>query len=647
MRARCVGRKGRPASLRMLALGTALTLVASGCTLGSASEPSGSERPALFGGTLRLALVAKPSQLDDPAILDPARPYNVFGRIDPELMRCCLVRTLLSYSGLATEEGGTELRPDLASGMPEVSRDGLTWTFRLKQGIHYAPPLEELEITAADVARGIRRTAVADVSPGGEEGGRYSTYHSVIQGYDGFAQGETDTISGLEVVDDHTLRVHLTEVTNDFGHRLALPGSAPIPPSPRDARAALGVAKGHDEGYGPYLVASGPYMVQGAAQLDPSKPPAEQSPVRGLTLESLILVRNPSWDRSTDDLRVAYVDRIELHAMRQAEAERGIDEGTVDGLFDAVNSSAQVDRYLADPELASRVLRGTYDFFISYTAMNLAVPPFDDVQVRRAVNLAYDAERWTRVANRYLQNGFQMGTIVGHLAPDGTQAALLRGYRPYPFDLEAAHEEMARSRYDEDGDGVCDHPACGDVFALETGYGFEWFSDRVWLDGLRKIGITLNIRHITWRHLDRYIEMSRDPSLKVALNLGTYWQADYPNASAWGTIFTAEGIDGPYFGNVSLVGARPGQLERWGYGVTEVPDVDATVARCLSLIGFAQTRCWAELDQQLMADVVPWVPQNTLDFVGIIPDRIVRASVDQATGAWLALDHVALSPAGS
>ena len=150
-------------------------------------------------------------------------------------MRCCLLRTLISYNGHPTEEGGTELRPDLASGMPEVSRDQLTWTFRLKAGIHYAPPLEQVEITAAaDVVRAIQRAAAAGVS-----GGTYSTYYSVIQGYDEYARGDTDTISGLEVVDDQTLRVHLTAVANDFGYRMALPGSAPIPPSPRVPNGAF------------------------------------------------------------------------------------------------------------------------------------------------------------------------------------------------------------------------------------------------------------------------------------------------------------------------------------------------------------------------------------------------------------------------
>lgn len=634
IRSRSIDRVGIGRRPRTLALAVTLVLVGPACSFGGAENSAGPTRPALAGGTLHLALVGdKP--LKDPTILDPAAPYSPFTNKDTEILRCCLVRTLLSYSGLSTEEGGTELRPDLAAAMPELSRDRLTWTFRLKEGLRYAPPLDDVEISAADVVRGIERTAKVSVSDG-----TYSTYYSVILGYDAFARGETDTIPGLEVVNDHTLAVHLTEVTNDLGYRLALPGSAPIPESPRDPNAPYGVAEGHDKGYGPYLIASGPYMIEGADRLEPSKPAAAQPRPRGLTRRSLTLVRNPSWDRSNDEFRSAYVDRIEFRVMDQKEAERRIAQGTIDTMFDGPPSAKVIERYLADPELASRVERDNVDFFVGYAAMNLAVPPFDDVHVRRAVNLAYEADRWIRVANRHADL-FGFGPL-GHVAPDATEDDLLRGERLYPFDPAAAREEMARSRYDENRDGICDDPACKDVFALETDTGFEKFADRVWVEDLKAIGITLDIRRVA--HTDKYTQMSLDPTTKVALNLGGAWTADYPNASnLFVTLFTSEGIGGRVYGNESLVGVSPHDLRRWGYGVTEVPNVDPEIDKCLAFLGFAQTRCWAELDQLLMARVVPWVPQDTLEFIGVRPERLVRAPVDQALDVWLALDQVALA----
>ena len=43
--------------------------------------------------------------------------------------------------------------PDLAQGMPEVSSDGLTWTFRLKRGLRFAPPFDDTPIVARDIVR--------------------------------------------------------------------------------------------------------------------------------------------------------------------------------------------------------------------------------------------------------------------------------------------------------------------------------------------------------------------------------------------------------------------------------------------------------------------------------------------------------------
>jgi hypothetical protein len=85
-------------------------------------------------------------------------------------------------------------------------------------------------------------------------------------------------------------------------------------------------------------------------------------------------------------------------------------------------------------------------------------------------------------------------------------------------------------------------------------------------------------------------------------------------------------------------------LHRWGYGVTSVPNVDAEIDQCLSFIGFAQTRCWAELDQLLMTRIVPWVPQCTLEYSGVRSERLVRFPIDQALDVWPALDQIAIAP---
>ena len=65
--------------------------------------------------------------------------------------------------------------------MGSPSPDGLTWTFHLKTGIHYAPPFEETTITAGEIARALERTGVLF-----ENGFSTSFYYVNIDGFQAF-----------------------------------------------------------------------------------------------------------------------------------------------------------------------------------------------------------------------------------------------------------------------------------------------------------------------------------------------------------------------------------------------------------------------------------------------------------------------------
>ena len=217
---------------RTIALAAAVALAAA-CTGGGgeARSPTASPTPEPWrGGTLRIAAIGSSGTIGSMswAGLDPQKDYS---SVAWELFRCCLLRTLFSYNGRPTSEGGAEARPDLASGPPEVSADGLSWTIHIKPGIHYAPPLGDLEIVAQDFVRALMRMANPRVTPDRCAGCYYTSYYSVIEGFDAYRSGAADTISGLETPEEHTLVIHLTEQTGDLPNRLALGAAAPIPPT--------------------------------------------------------------------------------------------------------------------------------------------------------------------------------------------------------------------------------------------------------------------------------------------------------------------------------------------------------------------------------------------------------------------------------
>jgi len=635
---------------------------------GSASGRAGPSR----GGVLRAGMLFL-DELSHYARLPPG--YDYF--LDPqagytpqeiELFRCCLARTLLSYNGHPTAQGGTELHPDLATSLPEISPDRLTWTFHLKRGLHYAPPFAHTEIKAQDIVRALER----DLSPSprraanaiGPNLGSYRFYYvGVIAGAQEYAAGRTDTISGLETPDDHTLVVHLLRPAGDLGYRLALPAAAPIPPSPRDPAARLGAAQGHGAGYGRFLVSSGPYMIAGSQRLDFSLPASRQKPVSGYVWRtasgfvhatSLTLVRNPSWDPRSDSLRKAYLDRIEFtFGGTPARDAAAVDRGKLDLVYDANPPVDQVRRYLADPRLKRRVFLTPGDL-LYFMSMNLALPPFDDVHVRRAVNWAIDKAGLVRLANSKPSFfiGPLYGTVATHVGVDSVEDSLLEGYDPYATpahggDLQAARRELAKSRYDRNHDGICDAPACKNVLLLTWRDTAQPAMAALVRKDLKRIGIDIRIRVLP----RNYSDLGHDdpPRAKVALVIGAQTWADYPN----GSTFFVPNFYGPElaFGkvgnavpNLSLLGATPAELRRWGYTVPSVPNVDSRINGCLPLLGLAQIECWATLDQYLMEKVVPWVPFLRIGYATTVSGRVTNLTWDAANNGLVPLDQIAVEP---
>ena len=613
-----------------------LIVAIGGCTSSprSADGPSSTETPPR-GGTLRLSGAnAWEFRNWDPATYASGHQNALF--------RCCLLRRLYSYPGRPGDEGGSVPQPDLATAMPEVSGDGLTWTIGMKEGLRYAPPYDDREIVAGDVVEALLRQAAltrrASTEPDlvAPDLG-WGAYFSPIAGYDDVVAGSATTISGLETPDDHTLVVHLREPTGDLTDLLATSASAPLPP---------GVADGHDGDYFRFLVASGPYMVEGSDDVEPGEP---IQPMRGHGWEPFtILERNPSWDSTTDAVRAAYPDRIEFvllpvgYIKHFERLVRGVQEGTIDVV---ANPPRSVVRATERGEIAGRIVAERANEQLYYP-MNAAVPPFDDVHVRRAVNLAIDRDAlraaWLPAVDSPLALTWHMvpASVQGYRVPDTWRPSWGTGV-PDAGDPRAAREEMARSRYDEDGDGRCDGDACR-VWSVRSPFSLAgtWHETR---RALATVGVILDVRQVSAGRWWRFVS---EPAHRLPLVVDIVWQSDYPNATTSflplysGRSITAVGND-----NFSLIGASPGRLRSWGYDVQEVPSIDDRIARCRAMTGAEGSVCWTDLDIYLMEEITPAIPVGSWDRTLLLSDRIVAYSFDQSTN-WLAYDRIALAPNG-
>jgi peptide/nickel transport system substrate-binding protein len=577
------------------------------------------------GGTLEVNMLS-----DVVSAFDPQKEYY---SVTWEYYRCCLLRTMMSYKGLPADQGGTEVFPDLAAEDPTVSADGLTWTFKIREGVTYAPPFDDVEITAGDFITALEREFTPKVAA------QYPFYYDIIEGTTEFNEGKADTISGLTAVDDKTLEIKLTEPAGDLPFRMAMAATAPIPP---------GASDGHEDDYGRFLVASGPYMFEGSEALDFSVPAKDQTPVSGYEPgKSITLVRNTAYDPSTDPLRgeFAFVDRIEV-VIGGTEEDNAlkVDNGELDIQFDGVAPAEQVRRYQTNPDLKDQVFINPSDA-VRYLTMNVAQPPFDDVHVRKAVNLAIDKDSMRRIRGGPLE-----GEIAGHvMVPGVLPPGALADYDPYATpnnqgDIAAAQEEMKLSAYDSDGDGVCDAPECKKILTVTD--EADPYPDQAALisENLAPLGLELDIKQF-----DRgtMYDKVNDPFQHVAFGLAPGWGKDYANGTTFAEpLFGAAAIGPDSCCNYSVVGATPEQLTEFGYAATSVPSVDDKIAECSPLVGEEQGNCWAELDQLLMEEVVPWVPYLFDNYVRTISERVLNYTFDQFAGLP-ALEKIALADAGA
>jgi len=542
-------------------------------------------------------------------------PLNEWNTATWELFRCCLVRTMMSYD----VGGSPDLRPvpDLAAAPPEISTDGLTWTFRLREGIRYAPPLEDVEVTSGDFVRAITRAAHS-LDPSIPE---LPSYLDMIEGYDAYVNDEATSIVGLQTPDPHTLRITTTRLDATLLYMLTLPVTAPIPPHPTQPDAPFGVASGYGDGraepfggadsYGPVLVASGPYMFEGAGEVDHTRSPAERDPASGFmpwgvrpanefdlevtSYGAITLVRNPSWRPEDDPLRAALADKIELVGGPPEDLFPRMESGELDMVFDADPPPGMLSAYQDDPALRPLVQVPTGSLGLIFASFNVALPPFDDVAVRRAVAYAMDR---AGLAEIY---GGPSTRAAQHFGPDTFEASMLASWSAIPGagghgDPTAAHEAMRASRYaagDRCADPVCDGVRIVLRDAMEPG-----------LAEFRRALVDLGI--------EPRIELSSSPydcmdsRAPVAMCIGMGWSPDFPSAAQYlGAFFASDGALA-----TTRLGETQSDLREWGYDVTRVQSLDDQIERCEQELGAGQAACWARLDQYVVTQLMPAVPMG-------------------------------------
>ncbi|MEP6817432.1 MAG: BTAD domain-containing putative transcriptional regulator [Marmoricola sp.] len=305
------------------------------------------------GGVLRVAAGIVPGRFG----IDPASVYD----------RTTLLALRNVYDGLLAYHYASAdpqvLVPDLATSVPEPTDGGRTYTFNLRPGIRYSTGVE---VRASDLVRGVHRVLL--------HRGRPDFYAGIVGGQDCIDHPASCDLSRGVVADDRAGRVTFRLVAPDpeFLYKLTLL-LVPTPPE-----TPLGRITSPIPGTGPYRIAS-------------------FTPKTAFTLERNGFFRQ--WSAPAQP--VGFLDVITWIKVADAhEAAAAVQQGRADlaeltplgEQGPAVGSLVDALRVTAPSRVHSSIMQST-----SFGVVNSAIPPFNSVLARRALNYAVDRNKAVKI----------------------------------------------------------------------------------------------------------------------------------------------------------------------------------------------------------------------------------------------------------
>lgn len=450
----------RERASRALVLG--LGLAASACSNELPAPQETGHAPApKRGGVVDLATFA------DIRTIDPA---NIADGLVPQILE-------QMFAGLVDYDYEGHLVPDLAERW-EVDPDGKTYRFFLREGVKFH---DGEELTAADVKRSVERSLHGSAPNG------YASYLSMLVGFDELNAKKAESMDGVQVEGRYVVSFHLKEPDSTF---LPLAGMLMLRPVCKSA--------GHRYSDTWHPCGAGPFKL----------------PVDGWQRgHSLTLVRHEGYFRPG----LPYLDgaRWVFHENQNTQTFRFL-RGELDVLRDFVTPELlrfQADRRwrpFADYDQPHQIIGET---------MNVEVPPFDNLEIRRAVSAAIDRKELEAVRATNLR-------ATNQLIPPG-----IPGYEPnirgQVSDLADALEHMKKAGYPYD-------PATKTggwpkiVPYLVYKQGLQEYTGQVLQQQLARIGIRIEIRVVNYPTF-MALRGRRGAS---AFGPG-FWIEDYPDALAF------------------------------------------------------------------------------------------------------------------
>ena len=394
----------------------------------------------------------------DPPTLDPHQTGDVTSS-----------RYILEvFGGLLTIDPDLTIVPDLAQDWT-IDEDGMGYVFRINPEARFH---DGRPVTADDFKWSLERAAdplteapAADVFLGDIVGALEKL------------NGEVDSVSGINVIDDATIRIDVDAPKPYVISKLTYPTSFVLDQS--------NVETGREWVKTPN--GTGPFML------------AEYDPGVFIRLERFDDYHLGPANLKAVEFNLAGGDGLLMYENDEIHFG-GVGLALLESLEDPANP------------LSDQLHRGPPEFDVSYFGMNADEPPFDDVKVRQALNYAIDRETLASV----LLN--DIVTPAKGILPPGFPA-----YNPnlegYVFDPEKARSLLAESKY---GSDTSSYPPITLTIPGSFGAPVSPLIEAILLTWEEELGITMDIQQTEWA---TYLEDLRDRRFQIFGGLG--WVADY------------------------------------------------------------------------------------------------------------------------
>ena len=294
---------------------------------------------------------------------------------------------------------GAVVTPEVAAGLPIVSKDGKTYTFTIRSGFRFS---NGQPVTAQSFVNAFNRFANPRMQSTGIQ------FLDIIQGAQAVIDGKASTVSGV-TAQGNRLVIRLTRASPDLLARMTMPFLQAI-----DNKLAKQIDANGINDY----ASCGPYYF------------SSRAPNRSITLK-----RNPHYKGT----RAANPDTIQVNVGNDVTVEyQNVEKGTADyasGGIPATEWKNVVAKYGLNKKDGRVQVRPLLD--IRYLAMNRSRPLFkDNPGLAKAVNWAVDRQAFSA------QGGFLYGKRTGQILPPG-----MLGYKPqhtYPIKITAGSSRQAK-----------------------------------------------------------------------------------------------------------------------------------------------------------------------------------------------------------